>query len=39
MLRIDVKGRAEAPGERLDGDLFTAKLVANITKVMHGAGV
>ena len=39
MLRIDIKGRAEALGERLDGDPFTAKLVADVTKVMHGAGV
>jgi hypothetical protein len=39
MLRIDVKGRAEAPGERFDGHPFTAKLVADVTEIMHGAGV
>ena len=39
MLRIDVKRRAEAPREGLDGDPFAAKRVADVTKVMHGAGV
>ena len=39
MLRVEVKGRPKALGERLDGDLFTAKLVADVTEIMHGAGV
>ena len=39
VLRIDVKGRAEPPRERLDGDAFAVKPVAGITKVMHRAGV
>jgi hypothetical protein len=39
MLLIDIKGSAEAPRERFDGHPFTAKLVADITEVMHEAGV
>jgi hypothetical protein len=38
-LRIDIKRRAELPGERFDRDTFTAKFVSNIAKIMHGAGV
>ena len=39
VLRIDVKRRAESPRQRLDGHPFAAKLVPNVTKVMHGPGV
>ena len=39
MLRIDVKRRAKAPRQGLDGDPFAAQALAEVTKVMHRARV